>query len=237
MTAAAEKGLSFSDSGYDSYLATAYIRRRINKELPGSSSVILEMSLAAVLLESKPYLRLHNCRSSDLLRASSFDASAPVLHGAVQLVLADPPLTFRRVKKSKISVHDSLSVKDKKNTVKLTADSLEPNENSILLCTAQQFAMWHTLFCAQKAMQNDGLTSSHASTPRDTFMVSPALLTFVEDPLHRRNNPERNSCTLAEAVQLALHVKRSGLPLAAEDGEKETGRVCKVRFPRLQKRQ
>lgn len=191
--------------------------------------------MAALLQASKSYFKLHGCRSSDLIRASFFEASATVLDGAVQLVLTDPPYSARRLKKYKNSIHNNLSFTDMTETVELVGDLLRPGGHAILFCKDQQFAVWHTIFCAHKPPQNDCSSLSFASTSKDKCMVSAALLTCVDDPSKHRNNPAGESCALANAVELALHVKNNVFPLAAEhNGELQTVLVCMVRFPGLQ---
>lgn len=118
---------------------------------------------------------------------------------------------------SENSAHDNLSIRDIKSTGELIADFLRPNGHAIFFCTAQQFAFWHTLFCKYKSTQNDGSSSTPASTSRDTFTLSAAAFPLVDSPSHYRTNPAGNSCALATAVKLALHVKKNGLPLAAEE--------------------
>lgn len=149
--AAAEKGRSSSELCSNSYPDTVYGPHRITRGCQDSSSVSLETSVAALLKAPKPYLGLQNCRSSHLVRSSSFDDSAPVLDATFQLFLTDRPYSLRRLKKSKDSAHDNFSVKDMKNTVKSIAYMLRPGALAILLCRAQEFAVWHTVFCAQKS--------------------------------------------------------------------------------------
>lgn len=48
-------------------------------------------------------------------------------------------------------------------------------------------------------------------------MVSAASLSFVDDTSYHCSNPARKSCTLATALELALHLKASELPLATEE--------------------
>lgn len=72
--------------------------------------------MLALLHTSSPYLALRSCRGRDLVRANSFDASAPALEEVVQLVLTDPPYNFRRVEKSKNSAHSILSFSDINHT-------------------------------------------------------------------------------------------------------------------------
>lgn len=87
VTAAAEKDLCSSDSGYDSHFPAMHGLQQITTERSGSFSVYLQTSVAAWLEASKQYFRLQSCRSSDLVRANNSDASAPLLNGPAQLVV------------------------------------------------------------------------------------------------------------------------------------------------------
>lgn len=83
VTPAAKKGPFNSYSSFDSDFATSFVPQNITRERRGSFSVSVETSAAALLHASKPYFRPHNCRRSDLVHASSFDASASVLDGTL----------------------------------------------------------------------------------------------------------------------------------------------------------
>lgn len=146
VTAAVKRGLSSSDSGSDNDFAMMFVPQNIPRRRPVSSSVALETSGVALLKASKPYFRLRSCRSSDLVHATNFDASAPVFNGTFQLVLTDSPYKIRRLKKSKNSAHDDLSFRDMKDTVEIIADLLRSYGHAILFCTAQQLTVWRTLF-------------------------------------------------------------------------------------------
>lgn len=215
--AAASKSPFNSDSRSDSDFAKVYVLQSTIRERPGNSSISLNTNAAALLQASKSDSRLLSRRSYDLVCAKNFDASAPVLDGTVQLVLTDRPYNVWRLTKSKNFGHDSLSAGNMKNTVKLIVDLQWPGGNAILFCIAQQLAVWHVLFCAHKFTQNDGSSLSSASMPRDTFVVRAAPVKFENDPLHHCDDPARRLYASAIAVKLALHVKKNGLPLAAEE--------------------
>lgn len=168
MTAAAKKNLLSTDSSSDCSLATVFVPQHIPMEPPVGSPVTLETNVAAMLQSSRPYYRLHSCRSCDPERASNFDASESVLDVTVQLVVTEPGYNFRLVRKCKNSAHDSPSFRDVKNTVDLITDLLWAGGLVILSCAAHQFAVCHSSFCAHESMQDDGSFSSSASTSRDT---------------------------------------------------------------------
>lgn len=129
----------------NSNIFTVSVPQIITKEPLGSSWASFEASRASVVHASKPCLRLH-CRSSDLVRTSTLDASAPVLNETVRLVVTDLPCNVRRLRKCKSSAPDNLSVKDMKNTFGLTANVLRPGGYATPFRTAQHFAVWDTLF-------------------------------------------------------------------------------------------
>lgn len=141
----AEKGPFSSNSDF----LTACVPQDITRKRPGSSSVSLGMSLAALLQTSRPYCRPDNCRSGDLVPASNFDASVPAFNGSVQLFVMDPSYSVRQLRKFKSSAQDEKSAGDMENAVELIADLLGPGRHAILFFTVQQFAVWHTPFCAQ----------------------------------------------------------------------------------------
>lgn len=91
VTAAAQKSLSSSDSGSSFHFATVFAPQNLNRERLGSSLVFLERNVAVLLQASKPYLRLHCCRSSAAVHASNSDISAPFLNRTVQLVSTNLP--------------------------------------------------------------------------------------------------------------------------------------------------
>lgn len=80
------------------YFGTVYVLQNIIRERSSSFLVSLETSVAALLRASKLFLRLHNCRNSDLLHASKFDASPLVLTGSAELVLTDSSFNVWQLK-------------------------------------------------------------------------------------------------------------------------------------------
>lgn len=217
MTVATKKSLSSSESGSYSYCSTVRVPQNIARVRPGSLSVSLDTSMAALLQVFKRYLRMQSCRSSDLARASNFDVSAPAWDEDVQLVLKSLPWNVRRLRKSKNFAHDTLSFRDRKDTVKFMGQLLRPCGHAIFSCTAWQLSLWLTSFFAHKSTRNDGSSSSPASRSRNTLMVSAAPLAFADYTLLHRDILARKSCALATAVYFALHVKENELPLTAED--------------------
>lgn len=151
-----------------------------------------------------------------MVHGSNSDVSAPVFDATVQLVLMASPYNVWRLKKPKISSHDNLFFRDMKNTIELIAYFLRPGGYGICFCTAQQSAVWHTLFCAYKSTQSDGLSLSSASTLSDTCMVSAASLTFKDHPSHHRNNPAKKFCALAKSFKFALHVEKMDFRLPSK---------------------
>lgn len=91
VTAAATRSLLNSSSSSSFDRATIYVSRNITGKRLGRSSGIPETRVAALLQASKPCFKLHICKSSYLVIASSFDASVPVPNGAVQLFITNPP--------------------------------------------------------------------------------------------------------------------------------------------------
>lgn len=144
VTVAANKSLSSSGCSSNSKLATVYVPQNITRKRPGSYPVSFETRVAALLQASKPCVRLHSCRSSELVRGSSFDASASALDGALQLVFLDPPCHDRRLRKSKNFAHDIWSCRGMKNTVELILDLLWRGGDPVLFSPAHLFAGGHT---------------------------------------------------------------------------------------------
>lgn len=204
------------DSAPSSKFDTVCISRRSTQERAGSSSSSVEKRVEAVMQTSKPYFRQFNYRGSGLVRVINFDVCALVLDATVQLVLMDPPYSVRRLRKAKNSAHDNLSVKDMRTTLELDAELLRPNGHEIIFCTAQQFAVWHTLFRVPKSTHDDGSSSSSATPSRDLFMVIAAPLTFVDEPFRKHNNSARKSCVLATSVEFVMHVKKNKLSPVAD---------------------
>lgn len=176
MTSAAKEGPSSSDSGSDFDFATLRVLQKLTTDRSGTYSASPKTNVTSLLQAFKPCFGLRSCRSIDLLHASSFDASAPALGRTVQLSFKDPLYNFRRLKKSKNSAFDKLSLKDMKKTLEIIADFLRPGEHGILFCTAQHSGVLHSVFSAHRFTQSDSLFSSSASISRDMFMVSAAPL-------------------------------------------------------------
>lgn len=200
MTAGVKKGGFSSGFSSKSDFATLYVSQNIPKKHLGHYSVFHETSAAALLQSLKPYFRLHICRSSDLARASSFESSALVLDGMFQLFLTDPPCSVSGLRKFKKFSQNSLSFEAMKNTVDLTANLLWPGGHTILFYTSRHFFVWHTVFCEHSSMQKDGSSPAYATTSRDMFMVSAALLSIVIDLSRHGEIPARKSCAFATAV-------------------------------------
>lgn len=156
MTAAKKKGLFNFD------LTAVYTPENSTRERLGRSLVSLETSVAAMLQACKSYFILHSCREIDMARASSFAASAPVLGETARLFVTSPPYNFQRLKRSESSAHYGLSLRETKNTFELILMQL--GNFASLFCTAQWFAVWHTLFSGKASTQDDSLPSSSAST-------------------------------------------------------------------------
>lgn len=86
----AEKGSYNFAFGSELDLIRACVSQSITEKLLGRFLDFLEMSVAAELQGSRPFLGLHNCRSI-LERASSIDTSAMAFDGALQFVVRDAP--------------------------------------------------------------------------------------------------------------------------------------------------
>lgn len=123
--------------------------------------------MTALLQALEAYFRLHCCRSGDVVRLSTFDASLLVLDGAVQPVLTELLYTVRRLEKSMNSAHDSLSFKDTKNTAELIAELLRPGGYATVVCTAQRCSVWRTPFRMHNSMQDSGSFSPSVLTKKE----------------------------------------------------------------------
>lgn len=89
MSGAANEGHFTLSYGSGSDSGTVFVSGNITRECVGSSAVSLQTIVAALMQAFRPYSKLHNCGSSDLVQASNFDSSALVLVGAAQPVRMD----------------------------------------------------------------------------------------------------------------------------------------------------
>lgn len=136
--------------------------------------------------------------------------SGPVLDGPVQLLLTDAHYNVRRKKDAKHSAYEEVSVSDSKKTVELVRDLPRPGGHAVVLCNAQQFAIWHRFFAAVPSAQHNGSSYSSSSGSKEVFMVSAALLTVVDLPSsHRRNLPNKFWARVI-VVDFALHLEKNG---------------------------
>lgn len=171
--------------------------------------------------------RLYHCSFTDVCTENDCDETAPVLDGTVQLILTDPPFNVRRRRGARNSEYDKLGLEDMRQVVDLTAVLLRPGGHAVIFCTAQQFAVWFKLFTMHKSdVGSSGSTGS-------TFMVDAGPLIFTDHPSLHRTNPAHKSCALADAADLAVHLKKNGLPLKEEENMVNYKSFCYVRssFP------
>lgn len=187
--------------------------------------------MAYLLQASKLYSKSHSCRSSDLVRASSLDASALVLDETVQHFLTEPPYIARLTRRTKNFPQDSPSVRDVEHIVKRITDLLQSGGHANLFCTDHKFASRHIFFCVQKLAHSDGSSPPSASTLRDLFVVSAAPFISVDNfSLHCSTLLRESRTRFFASTNNALLVKRINFgSQSKKKNELQVFRVCKIR--------
>lgn len=156
--------------------------------------------------------RLYNCSFTELCIENNLDETTPVIKCTVQFLLTDPPYNVRRLRGAPNSDYDVLTPDDMKTVVDVAATLLRPGGHAVIFCTVQQFAIWYKLFCSHKTPDEEARS---AAAP--TFMVDAGPLIFTDHASRHRTNPAHKSCSLADAADLAIHLKKNGLRLEEEE--------------------
>ena len=175
-----------------------------NQDIGGKTSQEIERAQEIMQFELDAYIRMHACGFEEIVDCD-FDetGNCNTLHSTAQLVLCDPPWNVRN------EDHDKLDGSQMKPFIDVVSKVLRPGGHAIIFCSVQQFNDWSSEARKHKTPDSRG-------KPELTFSVDLQPMSFHRDNSWVQSNPARSSCALHSNYDLAMHMKKNGLPYEQE---------------------
>ena len=202
----------------DSNVPLQVYRKKLNMmETVSSKKYSTELDIARKHLQEHlfKYCFLVEAPFSDLEELAT-NESWYNLKDSAQLILTDPPYNIRRERGMQNAEHDKLHLSDMEECVETIDNMLRPGGHAIIFCSVQQYADWEKLFANYHNRQSSRSSAGNLGTGK-TFNVDPTPIVCLDKVNAHRSFPGRTSCTLQNAYDFSVHVKKNGLSYEEEE--------------------
>ena len=174
-------------------------KKKKAKAIDPTTQLRLDDADGAISFALTEFSRMHNCSFEDIIDVHYNESGVDgALDETAQLLLCDPPWGARKAD------YDRFEVSEMEKFIDLASKVLWKGRHAIIFCFIQHFRDWYDKACDYK-------TNRQA-----TFSVDRQAMHFQRHNSWYLSPPAR-SCALNSNSQLALHMKKNGLPYEIEE--------------------
>ena len=174
-------------------------KKKKAKAIDPTTQLRLDDAERAISFELTEFIRMHNCSFEDIIDVDYNESGVDgALDETAQLLLCDPPWGVRKAD------YDRFEVSEMEKFIDLASKVLRKGGHAIIFCSIQQFRDWYDKAC------------DHKTNRQATFSVDRQAMHFQRHNSWYLSPPARSSCALHSNSELALHMKKNGLPYEIE---------------------